>query len=87
MNKYTTEEERIINCFLFLCSVAFLTQICGNVGCCYTPWLQGSFTEGGIDFFNKDWIGQCAQFNILIEGFHLVMGKYIHVMLMYAIFD
>ena len=40
-------------------------QVCGNVGCCYTPWLQGGFTEGGNDFFESKGIGECDKFTIL----------------------
>ena len=28
--------------------------------CCYTPWLQGGFTEGGIDFFENSNLGECG---------------------------
>ena len=52
-----------------------LMQVCGDVGCCYTPWQQGSFTEGGIDFFERKMIGECGQFNILKNGNLLCMGK------------
>jgi len=35
-------------------------KICSDVQCCYTPWLQGGFTEGGIDFFENSNLGECG---------------------------
>ena len=35
--------------------------MCGDIDCCYTPWLQGGFTEGGIEFFENNDLGECGK--------------------------
>lgn len=37
-------------------------KVCGSVGCCYTPWMQGRFDEGGMDYMSGATIGECYQF-------------------------
>merc|ERR1711994_1125281 len=38
-------------------------KLCGNIGCCYTPWLQGNFDEGNSDFFaGQSQLGECFDF-------------------------
>ena len=39
-----------------------MTKVCGNVGCCLTPWDQGSFKEGGTDIMSGPKIGECNGF-------------------------
>merc|ERR1719471_399255 len=39
-----------------------MTKVCGNVGCCLTPWDQGSFKEGGTDVMSGPKIGECDGF-------------------------
>ena len=51
---------------LFIRKIVF--QICGDLECCYTPWLQGSFTEGGIDYFENDQLGECGNQSDIIRN-------------------
>ena len=50
-------------------------QVCGDVGCCYTPWLQGTFVEGGEDYFEIQDIGECGKFIILQNDYDLRLGN------------
>ena len=54
--------------------------MCGDIGCCYTPWQQGSFTEGGCDFFERQIIGECGNFPILSNTALPYFGKIIEEM-------
>ena len=50
-------------------------QVCGDVGCCYTPWLQGTFVEGGEDYFEIQDIGECGKFIILQNEYDPRLGN------------
>ena len=50
-------------------------QVCGDVGCCYTPWLQGTFVEGGEDYFEIQDIGECGKFIILQNEYDPRIGN------------
>lgn len=43
-------------------------QICGNLNCCYTPWLTGNFDEGNYDYFEgSSQLGECSGFRLANE--------------------
>lgn len=51
-------------------------QLCGNIGCCYTPWLQGNFDEGNSDFFSgQSQLGECFDFAFMDQDYSFNMGE------------
>ena len=48
---------------------AIMTEVCGPLGCCLTPWDQGTFNPGGVDTFDTpDYLGECNQFPLTKAG-------------------
>jgi len=41
---------------------SIMTEVCGDISCCLTPWDQGSFNEGGTDIMTGQKIGECSNF-------------------------
>merc|ERR1712012_637179 len=41
---------------------SIMTKVCGDSGCCVTPWDQGDFNEGGTDIMSGVTIGECDNF-------------------------
>ena len=52
------------------------TKVCGNAGCCLTPWDQGSFKEGGLDIMGGHKIGECDNFPFSDNDDPDSIGKY-----------
>ncbi len=41
-------------------------QVCGSLGCCYTPWIQGDFDAGRPDFFSgPSQLEECNNFEFM----------------------
>ena len=41
---------------------AVMAEVCGDLDCCLTPWMQGSFKQGGSDVFSGEDIKECHMF-------------------------
>ena len=51
-------------------------KVCGNMDCCYTPWLTGSFNEGQYDVWSgPSQLGECSNYNLMDNSTELKMGK------------
>merc|ERR1719369_743594 len=41
-------------------------KVCGNLNCCFTPWLTGNFDEGASDYFSgPSELGECNDFGFM----------------------
>ena len=66
-------------------------QVCGNLNCCFTPWLQGNFDEGNTDYFEgPSQLGECNNFEFLDASNgtfeDLPMSKLFMVPIIYEVF-